>query len=278
MARSPAKINLFLHVTGKRPDGYHNLRSLMCCVDLYDDISIDFDTLKSCVICGHPEVPADETNLAYRAADLFFEALGKSVPVKITIDKNIPVGAGLGGGSSNAAMVLSCLNRHYRSPFSRETLMELGVRIGADVPFLIDGRPTLATGIGDRLTGPLELVPYEVLLANPGVHVSTGAVYKNLNLGLTKCEKKTKKIPFKAAPLDVAALLCNDLETVTTKLFPDIRRIKARLMALGAAGALMSGSGPTVFGLFEDRRTAEDACRSLARDGGISLFLTRILV
>lgn len=277
-ARSPAKINLFLHVTEKRPDGYHNLRSLMCCVSLYDDICIDFDAMKSSVVCSHADVPADETNLVYRAADRFFAALGKAVPVKITIRKNIPVGAGLGGGSSNAAAVLKCLNRHFQSPFSNEALMKLGGEIGADVPFLIFGQPALATGVGDQLSGPLKLIPYEVVLANPGVHVPTGMVYKKLNLGLTKCEKKTKKFPFKAMPLDAAALLCNDLETVTAALFPEINRIKARLVALGAAGALMSGSGPTVFGLFKGRRTAEDACRSLAQEGVKHLFLTRMLV
>ena len=123
--KSPAKINLFLKITGKRPDGYHDLNSLMCCVDLYDTISITFNTKKISVTCANPKVPEDKTNIAYKAAAIFFKTLNKHEGVKISIKKNIPVGAGLGGGSSNAASVLLCLNRYYGNPFSQKKLISI---------------------------------------------------------------------------------------------------------------------------------------------------------
>ncbi len=260
---SPAKVNFYLEVTGKRLDGYHQLRSLMCRVGLCDTIGINFNTDKTRVVCAHPNVPTDATNLAYRAALLFFQAVGKEQPVEITIEKIIPVGAGLGGGSSNAATVLMGLNRYFNYPFSEKKLMSLGGTIGADVPFFIFRRPAMATGIGERLAPCGDLVPYTILLVNPGFTVSTAMVYKNLNLRLTKCKKKISNHPFKETFLDVREYLCNDLETVTTSMFPEIEDIKRLLLDLGAKGALMSGSGPTVFGLFADIRAAEQAYKSL---------------
>ena len=142
---SPAKINLFLQVTGKRPDGYHELFSLMCCVDLFDTILLQFDFKNIRIESPHPQIPLDETNLAYRAAAVFFKALNVNDGLKIIIDKSIPIAAGLGGGSSNAASVLKGLNRHYGYPFSRNQLMSMGLDLGADVPFFIFGKPALAS-------------------------------------------------------------------------------------------------------------------------------------
>ncbi len=276
-AQSPAKINLFLNVTGKRPDGYHNLNTLMCCITLYDTIDLDFHENKIRVTCDHPLVPEDESNLVFKAAELFFENSGKQGGVGINIKKAIPVGAGLGGGSSNAASVLLNLNHHYGSPFNAEELGKLGLAIGADVPFFIFGKPAIATGIGEKLRAYKFLKPFYVLLINPGFSVSTAEVYKNLNLGLTKCEKKFKRIPFNGVSIDILDFLCNDLESVTADMYPDINKLKLLLIDHGAEGALMSGSGPTVFGLFSDAEKIKKAYRELTEFNEKQKFLTRLI-
>ena len=275
---SPAKINLFLQVIGKRPDGYHELCTLMCCVSLFDEILFDFRVQKTNVHCAHPDVPEDETNLAFKAAGLFFKHAGLSDHVKIVIKKRIPVGAGLGGGSSNAAAVLLTLNQYYHFPFSPQDLRRQGFEIGADVPFFISGRPAFATGIGEKLQEMTHLDLYHVLLINPGYKVSTAEIYKKFNLGLTKCEKIIKKIPFDIRRKDIFELLCTDLETVTETMFPDIVKIKALLMRHGAEGALMSGSGPTVFGLFPDRDQAGNAYREMTQFGCQQKFLVDLII
>lgn len=274
---APAKINFFLQVTGRRPDGYHNLRTVMCCVGLYDTVVMDFRTGRTSIACNHPEVPTDETNLAYRAAMLFFKALGQEETVEIRIHKTIPVGAGLGGGSSDAAAVLIGLNHYFSQPFSLEKLMSMGSEIGADVPFLIFRKPAFATGIGEKISPCGSLRPYWILLVNPGFSVSTAMVYKKLNLRLTKCKKKISNLPFKEAFLDAAEFLYNDLESVTASMFPEIDRMKRLLLDLGARGALMSGSGPTVFGLFEDMRAGEKAYQALTSFDLQQKFLVEML-
>ena len=256
---SPAKINLFLHITGKRDDGYHDLVSLMCCVSLYDTVIIDITGTGIFVSCDSPKVPGDETNLAWKAAELFFNSLNrmagnKEAGVKISIYKKIPVAAGLGGGSSNAAAVFLGLNRHFGNPFNENELMDMGLKIGADVPFFIFQRPALASGIGEELKPYYSLKKQFVILICPGIHVSTAEVYKNLDLGLTKCEKKLKRILLGKQVFDSDRHLCNDLETVTETRFPEIASIKEALIDNGAKGALMSGSGPSVFGLFSKKK------------------------
>lgn len=265
---SPAKINLFLHVTGKRADGYHELISLMCPVSLYDTLTLSFSGKRLRVFCSHPGVPEDETNLAYRAADLFFRESGIRHPLSITIGKNIPVGAGLGGGSSNAAAVLTALNRHHGEPFTTDRLTEMGLALGADVPFFVYRRPALATGIGEKLAFYGGITPYSVLLIGFDFSVSTARIYKNLNLGLTKCRKIHKSLLFKAQAWDAVDYLCNDLETVTSFWHSEIETAKQALIDEGAAGALMSGSGPTVFGLFSDERQARKAESALNKVKG----------
>ena len=196
---APAKINLFLQVIGRRSDGYHELVTLMCCVSLYDKIALTFGKRDIPVICAHPQVPQDQTNLAQVAAGLFFNNHTRHSDVRdqgvqIAITKRIPVAAGLGGGSSDAAAVLVGLNRHYDNPFSRHELRAMGQKIGADVPFFIDRKPAIATGIGEKLKPYNHLKPLKVLLVYPGFGVSTAAVYEKLNLGLTKCEKTLKDV------------------------------------------------------------------------------------
>jgi 4-diphosphocytidyl-2-C-methyl-D-erythritol kinase len=274
-----AKINLFLHITGKRPDGYHNLISLMCRIGLYDTLSLTFNVGKTAVSCSHPEVPEDETNLAHKAANLFLKTLNAGKGVKIFIDKKIPVGAGLGGGSSNAAAVLLGLNRFYGSPYSRKELMDMGLSIGADVPFFIFGKPAIAGGIGEKLKEYNALEPCHVLLIFPEFNVSTADVYKKLNLGLTKCEKELKKfILNRESTFDVKRHLCNDLETVTSSIYPEIEAAREALVKNGAEGVLMSGSGPSVFGLFHDLEKAKKAYDRLSRKSGWQFFLVDMLI
>ena len=275
---SPAKINLFLQVTGKRPDGYHDLVTLMCCAGLYDTVSLTLGTNETIVTCHDPNVPNNKTNLALRAAGLFFAALNKHQGVKIFIEKNIPVAAGLGGGSSNAASVLLGLNRYYGDPFSRDELISMGLSIGADVPFFIYRKPAIASGIGEKLETFHGLLPFHIVLVYPGFSVSTSEIYKNLNLGLTKCNKKLNFTIFNKKNFNIRHHLCNDLETVTASRHPEILTVKDALLSHGAEGALMSGSGPTVFGLFPDSDKAQRAKHALAENDNWQVFLADMLV
>jgi len=275
---SPAKINLFLQVTGKRPDGYHELFSLMCCVSLCDTIRLGFGTEKIEIESSHPQIPLDETNLAYKAADLFLKTLGAKEGVKITIEKSIPVAAGLGGGSSNAASVLRGLNHHFDFPFSRDQLRSLGLSLGADVPFLLFQKPALASGIGEKLEAYPGPLPNRVAIVHPGFGVSTAEVFQNLNLRLTKCKKKITKPSLKKIGYTVSLHLCNDLEAVTVSKYPEIKLVKEQLIQQGALGALMSGSGPTVFGLFSDQQKAGQAMRTIGLNPRWDVYLTEIIL
>lgn len=274
---SPAKINLFLKVIGKRPDGYHNLVSLMCCIGLRDRIVLRTGAAAIAVTCSHPEVPAGRSNLAAQAAELFFSRFQANERVAIEIEKRIPVGAGLGGGSSNAATVLNGLNSYYGKPFSFEALIRMGASLGADVPFFLFGRPALATGIGEHLTTYAGIDRGTVVVIYPGFGISTASVYKKLNLGLTKCENSLKSFSLKQNGFIPARDLCNDLETVVIPQYPEIAIAKKRLLENGAAGALMSGSGSSVFGLFADHRAACFAGKALATHYSGSVFVAELL-
>jgi len=275
---SPAKINLFLHITGKRRDGHHDLFTLMSCVDLVDSILLDFETDHISIHCEHSQVPRDSTNLAFRAAEVFFEKFAARPAVSITIDKNIPVAAGLGGGSSNAAAVLKGLNRHFDSPFSEDQLSLMAAGIGADVPFFLYGKPALAAGIGDRLTAYSFLKQDPVIIINPDFSVSTAEIYKSYSFGLTKGEKAINYNVFTTeTEFDAAIHLINDLEEVTAALYPEIYLLKQKLLDYGATGALMSGSGPSVFGIFPDTEIAEQAYKMLYGNIDERVFLTKLM-
>ncbi len=274
---SPAKINLFLQITGKRPDGYHDLVSLMCCVGLYDTVSLTFGVKETSVSCFHPDVPEDETNLAFAAASLFFNTLNINQGVKISIEKQIPVAAGLGGGSSNAAAVFLGLNRHYGYPFLPNKLISMGLSIGADVPFFIFRKPAIVSGIGDKLKAYQGLESFKILLVSPGFSISTAKVYKNLNLGLTNCKKKLRSFLLSKQSFDPGCHLCNDLETVAASMCPGISTVKEALLRHGALGALMSGSGSAVFGLFLDSDKALKAYRALAGNDKWQLYLVDMM-
>jgi 4-diphosphocytidyl-2-C-methyl-D-erythritol kinase len=277
--RSPAKINLFLAVTGRRPDGYHELWSWMVPLELADKVAIELagDGIRVC--CDHPDVPEDESNIAFRAAWDFLAHLAQmngATPggVTVRIDKHIPVAAGLGGGSSNAATVLAGLNHLLGYPLPDSRLMKLAVGIGADVPFFLYAKPALASGIGERLRPSPAIQRYAVLLVNPGIKVSTRTVFENLNLTLTNCCQKLKNLPFGGKVVAPDGYLCNDLEPVTAAWYPQVGAIKAALLEHGAQGALMSGSGPTVFGLFKSTERAEKALGQLRQQISGQFYMT----
>jgi len=275
---SPAKINLFLKVVGRRPDGYHEIITLLSKISLFDTVLLSFDQPSISVECSHPRVPEDKNNLAYRAASLFFDALSIQEGVGIFIDKQIPVAAGLGGGSSNAAVVLMGLNQYYEFPFSNKELMEIGLKVGADVPFFLFRHVAIARGIGDDLEVYEGLPPLSVVLVCPRFEVPTVWVYKNLNLRLTNCEKNYKKRFLNQDFSRVKHFLCNDLEQVTIGKFPEIKSIKRALLDLGAEIALMSGSGPSVFGLFKDAQQATKANHRIRHLGRWNTFLVDLLL
>ncbi|MBI9088190.1 MAG: 4-(cytidine 5'-diphospho)-2-C-methyl-D-erythritol kinase [Desulfobacterium sp.] len=265
-ALSPAKINLFLHVTGKRSDGYHELHSLMTCLDFGDRLEFDFTGSGVSVRCDHPEVPDDDANLVHRAVTLFFDELskggGKTKPgVHVVIDKKIPVGAGLGGGSSNAATTLLVLNRRFDSPFSLDGLMAMGLRLGADVPFFIHGGPAFARGVGEKLSPCGALLPYHVVVFFPGFNVSTPLVYKNVDFALTKQQKSNNNALLNkhemGEMLDIRGLLHNDLEEAACRVYPDIHSVREEMAGFFPEGLLMSGSGSSFFALFSDGSRAE---------------------
>ncbi|MBU4054433.1 MAG: 4-(cytidine 5'-diphospho)-2-C-methyl-D-erythritol kinase [Proteobacteria bacterium] len=281
--RSPAKINLFLAVTGKRPDGYHNLITLFCRISLYDQITLDMDHKGIAVSCDHPDVPNDHTNTAYKAAEVFLSRLENQQKVSfpgihIQIEKNIPTGAGLGGGSSNAASVLLGLNEYFGFPFTHKTLMEMATPMGADVPFFIFQEPGIGRGIGDQLTPYPEIPNYKVVLVYPKKNISTRQVYKNLNLALTKCEQKLNGLLFKNETFRADLHLCNDLEPVSIGLCPEIPSIKQVLNHHGAEGSMMTGSGSSVFGLFSNGDVARTAYGLLSDHKNWQVFLLDLLI
>ncbi|MBT0666083.1 4-(cytidine 5'-diphospho)-2-C-methyl-D-erythritol kinase [Geobacter pelophilus] len=262
---APAKVNYRLDVLSKRPDGYHDLRMIMQRVDLCDTIRINLTgSTGITVTCNRNSVPDGPENIAWRAAKAVLDLSQKPVGVAIDIDKKIPVAAGLGGGSSDAATVLMGLNNLLELGLSTEQLMEIGVTLGADVPFFIFGDTSIAEGIGEKLTR-IEKIPRPwIVLVNPNVHVSTAWVYKNLQLTIGKDVNTMPNFFDNIAEL--CAVLGNDLESVTISRFPVIRDIKNLLIQYGAAASLMSGSGPTVFGIFEDEAAAREAAKKIATE------------
>jgi 4-diphosphocytidyl-2-C-methyl-D-erythritol kinase len=280
---APAKINLFLHVLGRRPDGYHELFSLMCCVALFDRLVLRMGTAQTGMTCDDPALPGDTSNLALKAALLFNQALGVEMgrtPEALTIElsKQIPLGAGLGGGSSDAAAVLAGLNHYYGQPFDRRRLAVLALELGADVPFFIDGRPAIAQGIGEQLTPYDGLPAYGVVIIYPGFGIVTAQTYKNLNLALTKSKKKLRSLPFKNGDFCPFHHLHNDLEAGVGDRFTVIEKLKKDLLNQGAIGSLMTGSGSAVFGLFDTPDQAQAAKAAMVPGPDWRMFATQLMV
>ncbi len=257
-----AKINLGLDVLRRRPDGYHEVRMVMQTIRLFDKLTVRTTHTPGITIRTNLSyLPCDENNLIYRAAALFLEETRQKAGVYITLEKHIPVAAGLAGGSSDAAATLTALNELYRTGLSLKHLQELGVRLGADVPYCLLQGAALSEGIGEILT-PLPAPPAaHCLVVKPPVSVSTRYVYEHLTADTAPHPDIDALLDaLKAGSLpNLAAHLGNTLESVTIPLHPEIAAIKEELLQLGALGSLMSGSGPTVFGLFSDRQAAERA-------------------
>ena len=263
--KAPAKINLCLSVLGKRPDGYHEVEMLIQMVGLYDEVTVARGDWGITVRCDNSAVPSGEGNIAWKAAAAMLKLSERNTGLSIEIRKAIPVAAGLGGGSGDAAAVLAAANRLLGAGLNREQLAEVGAELGMDVPFFFYGPTALARGRGEVLTTLAPLPKFWVLLVNPGFEASTAWVYKNLNLRLTKkvdCNKIAR-----LAVRNIAESLHNDLETVTATTHPVINRIKEVLLARGAIGACMSGSGPTVFGIFETEEACREAKKNISGEG-----------
>jgi len=262
---APAKINLCLSVLGKRPDGYHDVSMFMQMVGLYDEVRVALAGSGIQVECDANAIPVGEGNIAYRAAREILKLSGEARGLRISIKKRIPVAAGLGGGSSNAAAVLAAANRLLGIGLDVRRLAEVGAGLGMDVPFFFHGPAAIARGRGELLTPVPPLPPFWVLLVNPGFETSTAWVYKNLTLGLTKKTDCNKILRLTVRTL--AESLHNDLETVTAAAHPVITEIEHALRKNGALGARMSGSGPTVFGVFENETACRMAADALAPHG-----------
>ena len=256
---SPAKINLRLEVLHKRNDGYHEIRTIMQRIDLCDEVEISVEGSELLVWSEGEEIPQGAENIVYHAARLILGKFNMDAGIRIFIRKRIPVASGLAGGSSNAATTLVGLNKLFGLELTRERLMEIGKRLGADVPFFLFEKPALATGIGDTLQEITLPSPLWIVLVNPGIRVSTAWAYKNVNMGLTRKRNNNRILPLILNNSHFHDLLYNDLETVTIKRYPEIQRIKEELVAKGAIRALMSGSGSTVFGIFPNKYLAEKA-------------------
>ena len=259
--KAPAKINLSLDVLHKRPDGYHEVEMVMTMVDLADRLEmkeLPRDTIMISSQAGY--IPLDEKNLAFQAAKLIKDRCGVERGVYIHLDKNIPVAAGLAGGSSDAAATLRGLNRLWKLGLTVDEMMELGAELGSDVPFCVCGGTALAQGRGERLTRVASPPACWVIIAKPPINVSTADVYGKLRAAEIKRHPDTSGLLSAIEGRNfsgICALLGNVLEEVTLSLYPEVRHLKACMERLGADGVLMSGSGPTVFGLVEKEAKAE---------------------
>lgn len=258
-----AKINLSLDVVGKRENGYHDLKMVMQSVSLHDDVTVErTDGIEISLTCNVPHVPCNESNIAAKAALRFFEALGKCEGLRIHLEKRIPMAAGLAGGSGNGAGVLLALNEMYGRPFSSERLREIGLTVGADVPFCLLGGTALAEGLGEVLTPLPPLPDCAILLVKPRFNISTVRVFTQLNWRAVRYHPDTAGLirQLKAGAVgSTARHMYNVLETVTATEHPEICAIKSQMIDLGAEGSIMSGSGPTVFGIFTDEQKAQAA-------------------
>jgi len=270
---SPAKVNLHLEVLGRRADGYHEVQSLMMRIDLFDEMEIQPGGQGVRLIAEGEVIPAGPENLASRAAQLFCREAGVPADLEVRLKKNIPVAAGLGGGSGNAAAVLLALKDLYPNRLDQASLLGLGSRLGADVPFFLFQKSALARGRGDRLTAAKIPEGLGFLLLVPPFRISTPWAYETFDQ-ITGGKTKGGTHLEESYPTlrDLLPALKNDLEIPALSRYPEIGRRKEELLRLGASGALMSGSGPIVFGLFASKGEAEETGkRSILPEGWKSI-------
>ncbi len=267
--KSHAKVNLFLEVLWKRDDGYHEIESLMQEISLCDNILLEDRLEGITILCPNKEIsiPSDHNNLAHKAARLLITKFNIKKGVSITIDKKIPVGAGLGGGSSNAASVLKGLNQLWNIGLKNRQLQELGAEIGSDVPFFINGKTALVKGRGVKIHTWITVPKTWIILAVPNISVSTKWAYGRLDRELTKNINSARlptleKLQFKG----IVDNLFNRLEGVVLKEYPIIETVKEKMTACGARGALMSGTGSAVFGIASSKNKAYKIAEKISND------------
>lgn len=276
-----AKINLGLDVVRRREDGYHEVRMIMQTIHLYDRLDIAKTKESGITIKSNLSyVPTNENNLVYKAGKLLMDEFQIKEGVSVDLNKRIPVAAGMAGGSSDAAAMLYGLNRMFDLGLSQKELMERGVKIGADVPYCLMRGTALAEGIGEKLTQLSPMVKCPVLIAKPQISVSTKFVYENLKLNENTVHPDIDSLVTDIKNKDLHAIashMGNVLETVTIPAYPIIADIKNKMLESGAINAMMSGSGPTVFGLFEDEETARKAYKDMQQSGlAKQIYLTSI--
>jgi len=270
--RAYAKINLSLDVVRRREDGYHEVKMIMQTIGIYDEIRMEKceEGIHVTVSMGEgflgETLPADENNLVYKAAKLIMESFGVTEGVRVYLKKQIPLAAGMAGGSTDAAAVFRGMNELFALGMDVEKMKKLAVKIGADVPYCIEGGTMLSEGIGEILT-PLRQAPdFNLLIAKPDISVSTKNVYENLDLQTLKYHPDVDGMVTAIQNGDRNGILermANVLESVTLEQYPVIRKIKTFMIENGAQNALMSGSGPTVFGIYKDQASAETAAKLL---------------
>ena len=277
--RAMAKINLGLDILGKRDDGYHEVRMLMQTIQMYDLLDIRRKSSPGITLTTNLlYVPSDERNLVYKAAKLLMDEFDIQEGISMKLTKSIPVAAGMAGGSSDAAATLVGMNRLFHCGLSKEKLMELGVQIGADVPYCVLRGTALAEGIGEKLTVLPPMPDCWILIGKPGISVSTKYVYTTLDLNTDTVHPDIdgmKKALEDGNLYGITERMGNVLQDVTIPAYPEVERIKEQMKALGAVNAMMSGSGPTVFGIFDNEEKAQEACQKLRESGSCQqVFLT----
>jgi 4-diphosphocytidyl-2-C-methyl-D-erythritol kinase len=274
-----AKVNISLDIVGKREDGYHLLEMIMQSIDLYDEIVIEKQKKEITIKCNKPYVPTDERNLAYKAAQLFIEKYNIDSGVNINIKKNIPVCAGLAGGSTDAATVLKIMNSLFNINASDEELMILGLKLGADVPYCIKGGTALCKGIGEEVTALKGFKDKVIVLVKPPFGVSTNSVYQEFNIEKARNHPNTGLI-IDAINNDNLKMVCDNmknlLENVTLRKHKILINIKEEMRHNGAMGTMMSGSGPTVFAFFDDMLKAQ-RCFEKMKEKYSDVFITRTI-
>lgn len=277
--KSRAKINLSIDVLGKRQDGYHLVEMIMQTIDLFDIIkifSLDQDTI--IINSNSEDIPVDSSNIMYKAASLIKQEFNIKKGIKIYIDKNIPVAAGMAGGSSNAATVLVGLNKLWNLNLSKDKLKEMGLQLGADVPFCIEGEASLAENIGEKLTN-IEGLSQDafILVCKPELFVSTKEVYEAIDSKIIKKRPDNKLLIRLLKENNIESLsksMYNVLESVTKEKYPVISEIEKIMINNKALGAMMSGSGPTVFGLYNNEEDAEK-CKKILLENFKQVYLVK---
>lgn len=279
LVKAHAKINISLDVVGKREDGYHLLEMIMQSIELYDMLNIEKCRSGINIQCNKHYIPIDDRNLAYKAAKLFIDTYNIDGGVNIQINKNIPVAAGLAGGSTDAAAVLVAMNKIYEVNASFSELSEVGLKIGADVPYCIKGGTALCEGIGEKITELKSFRGHILVLVKPNFGVSTKDVYKALYIERIFKHPNTSEL-IKAMEENDIRYVCdnmkNVLENVTLKKHSILKEIKEKMIRHGSLGSMMSGSGPTIFGFFDDMLKAQ-RCYDFFKEKYSEVYITRTI-